>query len=144
MNCIFKSRLVNYIPNESNEILWGNHKSGMKYVKHMIEDGEFITVELYDKLVFKARYIFEILTIRRCSPAEWLRVGHSGDMDVVEGNSILNTMFQIRGWTRGWRRKLLCFLTAEEKYKIWLNSADMNMRSNEYWSNRMKKTYSLY
>ena len=101
-----------YIQNNENEILWGNHKfqfnneplmfphwakSGIKYVKDIIKDGELIANQLYDKLIYKARFIFEIQTIRRSLPAEWLRKDHSDDKENTKDNSILNTMFQIPG-----------------------------------------------
>ena len=71
--------------NMNNEILWGNHKfqfnneplmfqhwgkSGIKYVKDIIKDGELISNEFYDKLLYKARYMFEIQTVRQSLPAE--------------------------------------------------------------------------
>ena len=135
--------------NMNNEILWGNHKfqfnneplmfqhwakSGIKYVKDIIKDGELISNEFYDKLLYKARYMFEIQTIRQSVPAEWLRLGDSADRDNAADSSILNTMFQIPGGGQ----KPLCSLSAKEMYKILLNSTDMSVRSKEYWSDKFR------
>ena len=120
------TRKGNCIQNNNNEILWGNHKfqfnneplmfphwakSGIKYVKYIIKDGELFSNQLYDKLIYKARFIFEIQTIRRSLPAEWLRMDHSDDTENTKDNSILNTMFQISGEGL----KPLHSLTAKEK-----------------------------
>ena len=135
--------------NMDNEILWGNHKfqfnneplmfqhwakSGIKYVKDIIKDGELISNEFYDKLLYKAGYMFEIQTIRQSLPAEWLRLGDSADRDNAADSSILNTMFQIPGGGQ----KPLCSLSAKEIYKILLNSTDMSVRSKEYWSDKFR------
>ena len=45
-------------------------KSGIKYIKDIIKDGELISNQLYDKLIHKARFILEIQTIRKSLPAE--------------------------------------------------------------------------
>ena len=148
------TRKGKYIQNNNNEILWGNHKfqfnneslmfphwakSGIKYVKDIIKDGELISNQLYDKLIYKARFTFEIQRIRRSLPAEWLRMDHSDDRENTKDNSILNTMFQISGEGL----KPLHSLTAKEIYKILVNSNDMCVRSKEYWSDRFSNLIPL-
>ena len=122
---------------------WGNHKfqfnneslmiplwakRRIKYVKDIIKDGELISSQLYDKLIYKAGFIFKIQTIRRFLPAEWLRMDQSDDAQNAKDNSILNTMFQIPGEGL----KPLHSLTAKEIYNILVNSNDMSVRSKEY------------
>ena len=148
------TRKGKYIQNNENEILWGNHKfqfnneplmfphwakSGIKYVKNIIKDGELISNQLYDKLIYQARFIFEIQTIRISLPAEWLRKDHSDDKENTKDNSILNTMFQIPGEGL----KPLHSLTAKEIYKILVNSNDMCVRSKEYWSNKFSDVTTI-
>ena len=133
-----------------NDVIWCNNKikfngatlamkhwskAGIIYIKDIVSNGNIDEVSIYQKLIHRSNYFFEIRKLKAAVPMEVLNIGsdnmeaHPGAFDI---NSILNMKFVIPG--EGIRA--LSSLSSRDLYKIIILNNKASTNSRRYWNNK--------
>ena len=107
-------------------------KSGILYKCDIIKNGQIDEWGIYEKLIWKASYFFEIAILKSCVPKEWLgekqeKVEKERKECVKE--SILNERFEVPGGLVKTLRKL----STCDIYNILLLNTVAKIKSKQYW-----------
>ena len=130
---------------QSEEILWCNHKhtfngkplsfghwskSGIRKPNQLYNDNNLDRRPLFDRLRYKAGFIFEFQTIKSVFPCRQIENNHDDRAIENDGKQeILEYTVQLPGGLQ----KSLKDLTSKEIYNVFLHDKDPNILSKAYW-----------
>ncbi len=106
-------------------------KSGIKIINVIIENSILKERNIYNNLVFKAGFNFEMFTLKSCIPNEWMDKAVDLDMSFNQTmeQSILDAMFRLPND----KQKKLGELSSKEIYNILLLNNKTMISSKSYW-----------
>ena len=108
-------------------------KSGILSIDDIVKDGRIDENGVYQKLIHKAGFIFEISKIKSTFPQEWKKKRHSCEKKICNSiNKILEIDFNICSKDT----KSLHLLTSKDIYEAFLLSRNTEVASKEYWSKK--------
>lgn len=143
------NRKSKVLDTDKPEIIWCNHnvkfngkpvmfkhwaKSGIKMTQHVIENSVYKEHDIFNKLLRKAGFMFEMSIIKHSIPDIW----KTKVFDIVDENeqnidiiqNILDTKYKLPCG----KEKSLSNLTSKDIYQILLFSNKTIIRSKGYWS----------
>lgn len=133
-----------------NEIIWGNNnvlfngkplmfshwsKSGIISFSDIIEDGKLMEEKIYNALLYRAGYFFELQTIKFCFKRGYFNKERLDDQQRSPNPSLLKTNYRMPDG----KFKTLEELTSKDLYDILLYTEKVHIPSQEYWSNRFEE-----
>ena len=133
------------IPENRNEIIWCNSKlqfkdsslffkhwsqQGIAFVTDLVQNGAVDSTGIFNKLVHKAGFMFEIQTIKSSIHSSWLNeIDQKSEISVQKGD-ILKKLFLVPGHSI----KTLGELTSRDIYGIFTSNVRNCSNSEVYWS----------
>ena len=111
-------------------------KSGILSIDDIVKDGRIDENRVYQKLIHKAGFIFEMSKIKSTFPQEWKKQRHSCEKKI--GNSI-NKILEMDFNICSKDTKSLHLLTSKDIYEAFLLSRKTEVASKEYWSKKFSE-----
>ena len=109
-------------------------KSGIRFISELLSNGCINPGEIYEKLIYKAAFMFEIEIVRKT----FSNVLNIDSFSLIEKyrneGEILNMAFEVP--TVGVRK--LCDLKSSDIYKIFTLTEHVEMKSKKYWQSKFK------
>ena len=132
-------------PDNRNEIIWCNSKfqfkdsplffkhwsqQGIAFVTDLVKNGTVDSSGIFNKLVHKAGFMFEIQTIKSSIPPAWLNEIDRKSEIFIQKDDILKKLFLVPGHGI----KTLGELTSKDIYGILTSNVRNLSNSDLYWS----------
>ena len=133
------------IPDNRNEFIWCNSKfqfkdsplffkhwsqQGIAFVTDLVKNGTVDSSGIFNKLVHKAGFMFEIQTIKSSIPPAWLNEIDRKSEIFIQKDDILKKLFLVPGHGI----KTLGELTSKDIYGILTSNVRNLSKSDLYWS----------